>query len=61
MTPQEDIRRISYLKSRTALGMLRLLAEREGDVHAGRTLPQTDVFKAARQRLARRSRERESA
>mgnify|MGYP001612523005 CR=1 FL=1 len=61
MTPQEDIRRVTYLKSRTALGMLRLLAEREADVRAGRTLPQTDVFKAAHQRLATGSRERESA
>ena len=61
MNLQEDIRPVTYLKSRAALGMLRLLAEREADVRAGRTLPQTDVLKAARQRLATRSRERESA
>jgi prevent-host-death family protein len=51
----------TYERTRAALGMLKLLAQGEEDVRAGRTLPQREVFRAARRRLAERSRERERA
>jgi prevent-host-death family protein len=44
----------SYQELRQATLLLRLLAQGEADVREGRTLPQQQVFKQLRGRLARR-------
>jgi prevent-host-death family protein len=44
----------SYQELRQATLLLRLLAQGEADVRRGRTVPQQQVFKSLRARLARR-------
>ena len=41
----------SYERTRRAVGMLKLLAQGEEDVRAGRTLPQNHLFARLRKRL----------
>lgn len=41
----------SYEQARRALGLLKLLAQGEDDVRAGRTVPQDEVFAELRRRL----------
>lgn len=44
----------SYQELRQAALLLRLIAQGEADVREGRTVPQVQVFKSLRRRLARR-------
>lgn len=44
----------SYERTRATLGMLKLLAQGEEDVRAGRTTDQGEVFAQIRKRLAKR-------
>jgi prevent-host-death family protein len=41
----------SYEKTRSALGLLKLVAMGEKDIQAGRTVPQKEVFADARRRI----------
>jgi prevent-host-death family protein len=48
----------TYEALRDATLLLQLTAQGEADVQAGRTLPQAEVFKRARRRLAQRGQQR---
>ena len=48
--------RESYERMRRAIGMLKLLAQGEEDVRAGRTVPQREVFRQTRKHLNARER-----
>jgi len=51
----------SYERMRQAVGMLKLLAQGEEDVRAGRTVPQDQLFSQLRKRLETRGRRHEKA
>jgi len=51
----------SYERMRRAVGMLKLLAQSEEDVRAGRTVSQNQLFGHLRQRLGAQGRHREKA
>jgi hypothetical protein len=44
MKINEDIRPVTYLKSRAAIGLLKLMAQGEEDVRNGRSSGQGEVF-----------------
>ena len=44
----------SYEQTQRAIGLLKLLAQGEEDVRAGRTVPQDEVFTRLRQRVTTR-------
>lgn len=46
----------SYEQTQRAIGLLKLLAQREEDVRAGRTVPQDEAFGQLRRRLKARGR-----
>jgi prevent-host-death family protein len=46
----------SYERIRRALGMLKLLAQGEDDIRAGRVSPQSAVFAAVKEELTKRKR-----
>jgi len=51
----------SYERMRRAVGMLKLLAQGEEDVRAGRTVPQNRLFGQLRKRLKAQERRHEKA
>jgi len=46
----------SYERTQRAIGLLKLLAQGEEDVRAGRTIPQDEMFAGLRQQLKARGR-----
>ena len=50
----------TYERMRQALGLLKIIAQGEFDVHRGRTLPQKEVFSQIRKKLKSRPRKHEN-